>query len=161
MRDFFFFRETPVRKNALSGHSAVRRGRSIGEAMPESFAYEVREAQALATLRAFFKSSINFLDTAAPMATGKASAASASSSRIGGVQAGFVIASKADRDFKSGDFSGEQMKRSSNAACVCLASDFLPIMHLSRSGRTTFANVMSIGGPLEVLQRFEIKKVIG
>jgi len=43
---------------------------SLGN-MPETFAYEVAEEQALATIRAFFESPINFLDTAAAYGDGE------------------------------------------------------------------------------------------
>src|SRR4051794_23775474 len=65
--------------------------------MPEAFAYEVGEAQALATLRAFFKSPINFLDTAASYGDGESERRiGVVLKELGGLPAGFVIASKAD-----------------------------------------------------------------
>ena len=67
--------------------------------MPEAFAYEVGEAQALATLRTFFRSPINFLDTAASYGDGESERRiGIVLKELGGVPAGFVIASKADRD---------------------------------------------------------------
>src|SRR3954452_1663170 len=116
--------------------------------MPEAFAYEVGEAQALATIRTFFQSPINFLDTAASYGDGESERRiGVVLKELGGVPAGFVIASKADRDFKTGDFSGEQMKRSVERSLRLLGVDFLPIMHLHDPEWTTFENVMSKGGP--------------
>jgi D-threo-aldose 1-dehydrogenase len=130
--------------------------------MPEAFAYEVGEAQALATLRTFFQSPINFLDTAASYGDGESERRiGIVLKELGGVPAGFVIASKADRDFKTGDFSGDQMKRSVERSLRLLGVDYLPIMHLHDPEWTTFENVMSKGGPLEVLQGFRDQKVIG
>src|SRR6266700_4099285 len=81
--------------------------------MPDTFSYSVPEEQALATVRAIFQSPINFLDTAASYGDGE------SERRIGlvlkemgGLPSGYVLATKADRDLTSGDFSGEQMRRS-------------------------------------------------
>ncbi len=130
--------------------------------MPESFAYEVGEAQALATLRAFFAGPINFLDTAASYGDGESERrVGVVLKELGGVPPGFVIASKADRDMKSGDFSGDQIQRSVERSLKLLGVDFLPVMHLHDPEWTTFENVMSKGGPLEVLQKFRDQKVIG
>jgi len=130
--------------------------------MPESFGYEVNEAQAFATLRAFFHSPINFLDTAASYGDGESERRiGVVLKELGGVPQGFVIASKADRDMTTGDFSGEQMKRSVERTLKLLGVSYLPIMHLHDPEWTTFENVMSKGGPLEVLRKFRDQKVIG
>lgn len=130
--------------------------------MPEAFAYEVSETNALETLRAFFKSPINFLDTAASYGHGESERRiGVVLKELGGVPPGVVIASKADRDFKSGDFSGEQIKRSIERSLKLLGVDFLPIMHLHDPEWTSFENVMGKGGPLEVLRKFRDEKVIG
>src|SRR5688500_7039516 len=81
--------------------------------MPETFGYDVAEEQALATLRAAFRSPINFLDTAASYGDGESERRIGLVLReLGGVPAGYVLATKADRDLQTGDFSGDQMKRS-------------------------------------------------
>src|SRR5260370_37191927 len=81
--------------------------------MPETFAYEVPEERALATIRAFFAGPFNFLDTAASYGDGE------SERRIGivlrdsgGLPPGFVLATKADRDMQTGIFTGAQIRRS-------------------------------------------------
>src|SRR3954464_3403942 len=75
--------------------------------------YSVPEERALATVRAVFDGPINFMDTAAFYGEGE------SERRIGlvvrergGLPAGFVLATKADRDLASSDFSGDQVRRS-------------------------------------------------
>src|SRR5579875_3426657 len=79
--------------------------------MPETFDYEVPEERALATIRAVFASPLNFLDTAASYGDGE------SERRIGivlgemgGLPPGFVLATKADRDLRTGAFTGSQMR---------------------------------------------------
>src|SRR5713226_7557131 len=81
--------------------------------MPETFAYSVGEELALNTIRAIFDGPINFVDTAASYGDGE------SERRIGvvlrergGLPPGFVLATKADPDRATGDFSGKQMRRS-------------------------------------------------
>src|SRR5436190_24234711 len=99
------FGRTPLRVTPLSIGCAP-----LGN-MPETFAYGVAEEQALATLRACFQSPINFLDTAASYGESERRLGVALQ-ELGGLPPGYVLASKADRDMKTGDFSGDQIKRS-------------------------------------------------
>jgi D-threo-aldose 1-dehydrogenase len=122
--------------------------------MPETFAYSVAEEQALATVRGFFDSPINFLDTAASYGDGE------SERRIGvvlrergGVPAGFVVATKADRDLHTGDFSGDQMRRSVERSLRLLGLERLQLVYLHDPEHTTFAASMAPGGPVAALVR--------
>ncbi len=130
--------------------------------MRATFAYTVSEEQALATLRSAFQAPINFLDTAASYGDGE------SERRIGlalkergGLPAGYVLATKADRDLKTGDFSGEQVKRSVERSLRLLGLDRLEIVYLHDAEHTTFENAMSKGGPVEVLTKLRDEGVIG
>ncbi len=130
--------------------------------MPETFAYSTPEEQALATLRAFFQSSINFLDTAASYGDGESERRIGMVLReLGGLPPGVVLATKADRDLRTGDFSGEQMKRSVERSLRLLGLNRLQIVYLHDPEHTTFEEVMSPGGPLEVLRRLKEQGVIG
>src|ERR671916_3175713 len=78
--------------------------------MPETFEYSVGEERAMQTLRAVFESPINFLDTAASYGDGESERRIGEvMDEIGGLPEGDVLATKADRDLRTGDFSGEQM----------------------------------------------------
>ena len=130
--------------------------------MPETFAFSVSEARALETLRAAFRSPINYLDTAAAYGNGESERRIGLVLReLGGVPPGYVLGTKADRDLQTGDFSGEQMKRSIEGSLGRLGLDRLEIVFLHDPEHTTFANVMRRGGPLEVLQRYKEQGVIG
>ena len=130
--------------------------------MPEAFAYEVPLDRALETLRAFFKSPINFLDTAASYGFGESERRiGLVLKELGGVPKGVVIASKCDRDFKSGDFSGDQMRRSIDRSFELLGVDHIPIMHLHDPEWTTFENVMAKGGPLDVMRSYKDRGLVG
>jgi D-threo-aldose 1-dehydrogenase len=129
--------------------------------MPETFAYSAPEDRALATLRAVFASPINFLDTAAAYGDGESERRIGTALReMGGLPPGFVLATKADRSLQTGDFSGEQIKRSVEGSLQRLGLDRLQYIYIHDPEHTTFENVMGPGGPLEVLQQFKEQGVI-
>lgn len=129
--------------------------------MPESFGYAVPEEQALATLRLAFRSPVNFLDTAAAYGDGESERRIGLVLReLGGLPSGSVLATKADRDLKTGDYSGDQIKRSVERSLRLLGLGRLQLVFLHDPEHTTFENVMARGGPLEVLQRFKEEGVI-
>lgn len=136
-------------------------GAPLGD-MPETFDYGVPTERALETIRAAFDSPINFLDTAAAYGDGE------SERRIGmvirergGLPEGFVLATKGDRDLHTGDFSGEQFKRSIEGSLERLGLDHLQYVYIHDPEHSTWENVMGAGGPLEVLQSFVEQGVIG
>lgn len=120
--------------------------------MPETFSYEVPEERALATIRAFFASPLNFLDTAASYGDGE------SERRIGivlgemgGLPPGFVLATKADRDLQTGVFTGAQMRRSVERSLRLLGLRQLQLVYLHDPEHISFEQAMQPNGPVEVL----------
>jgi D-threo-aldose 1-dehydrogenase len=79
---------------------------------------------------------------------------------IGGLPPGFVLATKADRDLHSGDFSGEQFKRSVERSLRLLGLDRLQMVFLHDPEHSTFEAVMAAGGPTDVLQQFQQDGII-
>lgn len=129
--------------------------------MPEAFGYAVAEAQALATVHAVVSGPINFLDTAPAYGDGESERRIGLVLReLGGLPKDFVLATKADRNLRTGDFSGEQVKRSVDRSLRLLGLDRLQLVFLHDPEHTTFEKVMARGGPLEVLQRFKSQGVI-
>ena len=129
--------------------------------MPDTFGYGVSVEQALDTLRTAFSSPINYLDTAASYGDGESERRIGLMLReLGGLPEGYVLGTKVDRDGKTGDFSGEQMKRSLERSLQLLGLDRLQIVFLHDPEHTTFENVMGPGGPLEVLQDYQRQGVI-
>ena len=129
--------------------------------MPEAFGYTVAEEQALATIRAAFDSPITFLDTAASYGDGE------SERRLGlvirergGLPPGVVLASKVDRDLATGDFSGDQMRRSLERSLRLLGLDRLQLCYLHDPEHTTFEAAVAPGGPVEVLLRLKEEGLI-
>ena len=130
--------------------------------MPGTFGFSVPEDRARATLHAAFASPIRFLDTSANYGDGTAERRiGAVLKELGGTPPGYVIATKADRDMTSGDFSGDQMKRSVEESLERLGLDRLPFVYIHDPEHTTFENITSRGGALEVLQRLVGDGVIG
>lgn len=138
-------------------------GTSGLSSMPQTFGYEVSEERALATLRAAFHSPINFMDTAAGYGDG------ASERLIGMVLGelggelpdGYVLATKVDRDSMTGDFSGEQAKRSIERSLQLLGLDYIQILFLHDPEVTTFENIMQPGGAVDVMKRYQEEGVVG
>jgi D-threo-aldose 1-dehydrogenase len=121
--------------------------------MPETFGYGVEEERAMRTLEAVLESPINFLDTAASYGDGE------SERRIGevlkgrgGLPDGVVLATKADRDLQTGDFSGEQMRRSVERSLKLLGLDRLQLVYLHDPEHESFERLTAPGGAVEVLR---------
>lgn len=122
--------------------------------MPETFAYSVAEEQALATIRAIFAGPVNFIDTAASYGDGESERRLGIVLReLGGLPPGFVLASKADRNLQTGEFSGEQMRRSVERSLRLLGLDRLQLLYLHDPEHITFEEAMATGGPVETLLR--------
>jgi len=129
--------------------------------MPDTFAYGVSEVRALATIRAAFAGPIPFLDTAASYGDGE------SERRIGlvvreqgGVPSGMLIATKADRDLWTGEFTGDQMRRSVERSLRLLGVDHLQLCYLHDPEHISFAAAMAPGGPVAALRRLHDEGVI-
>lgn len=150
------FGKTPLRVTPLAVGCA-----ELGN-MPESFAYEVAEEQALATLRTCFQAPLNLLDTSAAYGDGESERRIGIVLReLGGVPSGYLIGTKADRDLKTNDFSGDQMKRSIERSLQLLGMDRLPIVYLHDPEHGKFEDIMGKGGAMDVLRKYKEDDVIG
>lgn len=129
--------------------------------MPETFGYSVAEENALATLRAAFAGPLNFIDTAASYGDGESERRIGIVLReLGGLPAGFVLATKADRNLQTGDFSGDQMRRSVERSLRLLGLDRLQICYLHDPEHRPFEEITAPGGALDALQRLTAEGVI-
>jgi D-threo-aldose 1-dehydrogenase len=128
-----------------------------------SFGYDVPEARSLQTLRAVFDSPLNFLDTAANYGGGE------SERRIGlalaergGLPPGFVLATKADRDPATGDFSADQTRRSVERSVKLLGVDRLQLVYLHdpEYASQSFADITAPDGAVAALHALVAEGVI-
>jgi D-threo-aldose 1-dehydrogenase len=130
--------------------------------MPETYRYGVPEPQALETVRAIFRSPVNFLDTAASYGNGESERRIGMVLReLGGIPAGFVLATKADRDEQTNDFSGDQMRRSVERSLRLLGLEQLQLAYLHDPEHTTFEAATAPGGPVDALVDLKRQGVIG
>jgi D-threo-aldose 1-dehydrogenase len=135
--------------------------------MPETFDYRVSEERARETLRAVFESPINFLDTAASYGDGESERRIGEVLKeMGGLPEDVVLATKADRDLTTGDFSGGQMRRSVERSLKLLGLDRLQLVYLhdpeylDEPGREPYEYMMAAGGPVEVLTNLRVEGLI-
>ena len=129
--------------------------------MRDTFAYSVDEGQALSTLRSVFTGTINFLDTAASYGDGESERRIGLVLReLGGLPTGFVLASKADRNLQTGEFSGEQMRRSVERSLQLLGVDSLQLVYLHDPEHISFEDVMAPSGPVDALLRCQQEGLI-
>ena len=129
--------------------------------MPETFEYSVSKQRAFDTLRAVFESPLNFLDTAASYGDGESERRIGEVlEEMGGLPEGYVLATKADRDLHTGDFSGEQMRRSVERSLRLLGMDRLQLVYLHDPEHETYEYMMAPGGPVEVLMSLKDEGVI-
>ncbi len=129
--------------------------------MPETFGYGVEEERALRTLEAVFESPINFLDTAASYGDGESERRIGEVLKgIGGLPETFVLATKADRDLQTGEFSGEQMRRSVERSLRLLGLDRLQLVYLHDPEHADFEDLMAPGGAVRVLRELRDEGVI-
>jgi D-threo-aldose 1-dehydrogenase len=120
--------------------------------MPEAFDYVVSEDAALVAIRAFLQGPINFLDTAASYGDSERRIGTVLR-ELGGVPDGVVLATKADRDLVTGDFSGEQIRRSVERSLMLLGVNSLQLLYLHDPEHATFAEIMAPGGAVAQLRR--------
>jgi D-threo-aldose 1-dehydrogenase len=129
--------------------------------MPETFDYSVGRERAHETLRAVLGSQINFLDTAASYGDGESERRIGEVlGQMGGLPEDFVLATKADRDLQSGDFSGEQMRRSVERSLELLGMERLQLVYLHDPEHESFEHMMAPGGPVEVLMDLKSEGII-
>ena len=123
--------------------------------MPEAFAYAVSEEDALATIRAFLTSPINYIDTAALYGDGESERRIGIVLReLGGLPEGAILQTKAGRDPKDNNYRSDTIKRRFERSLELLGVDKVHTCFLHDPEWTTFEEAMAPGGPVEVLRSY-------
>ena len=130
--------------------------------MPEAFGYGIGEAPALELCRAILDGPIRFADTAAAYGEGRSERRLGIALRErGGLPPGFVLATKADRDLRTGRFDGDQVRRSVEGSLRRLGLDRIQICFLHDPEHIpSFETAMARGGPVEALCRCQEEGLI-
>ncbi|HEU5158206.1 MAG TPA: aldo/keto reductase [Streptosporangiaceae bacterium] len=137
-------------------------GTSPLASVPRLYGYEVDDERAEATVEAVLDGPFNFLDTSNNYGGGSAERRIGAVLRRRPLPEGFVLATKADADPATGDFSGDRVRRSVAESLDRLGLDFVPMMYLhDPEFHITFEEAMAPGGPVEALAGLRDAGVVG
>jgi D-threo-aldose 1-dehydrogenase len=130
--------------------------------MPDLYGYAVGAERAEATIEAVFDGPFNFLDTSNNYGGGSAEQRIGAVVRRRGVPDGFVLATKADADPDTGDFSGDRVRRSVEESLLRLGLDRLAVVYLhDPEYHLTYEEAMAPDGPVEAMVALRDGGVIG
>jgi D-threo-aldose 1-dehydrogenase len=143
--------------------SPVCIGTSPLASMPEHYGYEVSEQAAMATISAALRGPFNFIDTSNNYGAGAAERyIGRVLADVGGLPPGFVLASKADADPVSGDFSGDRVRRSVQESLERLGLDRVQLMYLHDPDfHLTFGDAVAPGGAIAALVQLRDEGILG
>jgi D-threo-aldose 1-dehydrogenase len=149
------FAKRPVGKTGLMVTPIGMGTAPLGD-MTDVFTFTVPEDRALETVRTFFRSPLNLIDTAAAYGDGTAERRIGAVLReLGGLPEGFVLETKADQDFRTNDWSAAQMRRSVERSLRLLGVDRLQVCLIHDTEHSTWEYVTGKGGPLEELLKMK------
>ena len=135
-------------KTGLSVSPVCVGGSPLGS-VPQNFGYEVPQERGRDTVRAVLDSGVNFLDTSNSYGGGESERRiGAVVAERGGLPAGFVLATKADRD-ASGDFSAARVRRSAEESLERLGLERFSLYYLHDPEFVSFKEATGPGGAVE------------
>lgn len=130
--------------------------------LPQAFNYAVPEERALATIRAAFNGPMNYLDTSNSYGGGESERRIGKVIReLGGVPAGAILQSKADRDAATNGFSGPRMRRSIEESLERLGVERLEIAFLHDPEYGSYEEIIAPGGAVDTLRDLQREGLIG
>lgn len=136
-------------------------GSAVLASMPRTFGYDVPEYRALETARRVLRGPLNFLDTSAGYGDGESERRIGIVVReLGGLPAGFVLGTKVDPDFETGDFSGAAVIRSVEDSLRRLGLEHLQLLHFHDPERISFDEAMAPDGAVPALLRLQREGVV-
>ena len=130
--------------------------------MPDAFAYTVSEEDALATVRAFLASPLNYIDTAASYNDGESERRIGMVLReLGGLPDGAILQTKAGCDRIAKDYSRDTVQRRFERSLSLLGVDKVHTCFLHDAEQTTFAHTMTKGSVVDLLLDYKRQGIIG
>jgi D-threo-aldose 1-dehydrogenase len=130
--------------------------------LPQAFNYAVPEERALETIRAAFAGPLNYLDTSNSYGGGESERRIGKVIReLGGVPAGAILQSKADRDPTTKDFSGPRMRRSIEESLERLGVERLEIAFLHDPEYGVYEELVAPDGAVDTLRDLQREGIIG
>ncbi|MDR1799528.1 MAG: aldo/keto reductase [Bifidobacteriaceae bacterium] len=119
---------------------------------PAVFGHETAAQDAVATVLAGFDSPFNFIDTSSGYTDGESERRiGAALAQVGGLPAGWVLETKVDPDFVTGEFDGPAVRRSFEGSLERLGVDHIELLHFHDPERITFEEAMAPGGAVPEL----------
>jgi D-threo-aldose 1-dehydrogenase len=146
----------PIGRTGLAVTDLCFGGSGLGD-MPDTYGYSVSDERARATLQAIFDSEVNFLDTSRIYGFGRSEERIGAAIRErGGLPAGFVLATKLDRDVETGRFDGDRARQSLDESRRALGLDTIPLLSLHDPEHARdLAEVTREGGAIDTLFRLK------
>jgi D-threo-aldose 1-dehydrogenase len=141
----------PLGRTGLAVTPICVGGAPLGS-MPENFGYEVSAERGIETVLRVLQGPVNFLDTSAGYSNGESERRiGAALARAGGLPPGFVLATKVDPDWDTGDYSGEQVRRSAHESLERLGIERFQLLFLHDPEEIAFEAAMAPDGPVAAL----------
>lgn len=132
--------------------SSICMGGSPLGGMPLTYGYDVEAEAAIDLVETAFNSPIRFLDTSNGYSEGESERRIGEAiRRRGGLPNDYVLATKVDPDFATGDYSGERVRASAQESLKRLDLEKFQLLHLHDPEWISFEEAMAPGGPVETL----------
>jgi D-threo-aldose 1-dehydrogenase len=131
---------------------AIGVGTSALGSMPETYGYEVEEAQAIATIVRVLESPLTFLDTSNEYGGGESERRIERAIRpAGGLPDDFVIATKADPERGGTSFTGQRVHESFRESAERLGVERFGVYYLHDPERFEYEVMVGPGGAVEAM----------
>jgi D-threo-aldose 1-dehydrogenase len=119
--------------------------------MPDTYGYDVPEDRAIATVREFLRSPLDFIDTSNEYGDGESERRIGAALAEGPARPDLVIATKIDPARGSSDFSAERVRASFDESIARLGVDRVDVLYLHDPERFSFSEVTAPGGALDAV----------
>lgn len=129
--------------------------------MPQAYGYDVDAERGVATVLRTFESGITFLDTSNNYGRGESERRIGEAiRRAGGLPEGFTIATKADPEPGSRDFSGERVLQSFAESMERLGLDRVPVFYLHDPEHFDFDDLTGPDGAVEAMAELKRRGLV-